>query len=115
MASSNLTLTTKAREGGVFGVTVSFKDTDSTTAVTPDSASWSLYSKTDQIVNSRTDVSIAAPSTSNTIVLSGNDLRLTDTDKRKLVVTYQYDSATLGNNVVDVVQISFDVEAVAGE
>ena len=114
MASSNLTLTTKAREGGVFGVTVSFKDTDGA-AVTPDSASWSLYSKTDQIVNSRADVSIAAPSTSNTIVLSGNDLRLSDTDKRKLVVTYQYDSATLGNNVVDVVQISFDVEAVAGE
>lgn len=114
MASSNLTLTTKAREGGVFGVTVSFKDTNGS-AVTPDSASWSLYSKTDQIVNSRTDVSIAAPSTSNTIVLSGNDLRLSDTDKRKLVVTYQYDSATLGNNVVDVVQISFDVEAVAGE
>ncbi len=114
MASSNIVLTDRAREGGAYGVTVSFKDTNGA-AVTPDSASWSLYGKTDQIVNSRQDQSIASPSTSNTIVLSGNDLRISDTATRKLVVTYQYDSATLGNNVVDVVQITFEIEAVAGE
>lgn len=112
MAASQ-SLSTSIADGGVGGIVVAFTDTDGT-AVTPSSATWSLYNPSQQIVNGREDEVISPLSTSVTIVLSGNDVLYSDGANRRLVVTYTYDSSTLGNGVTDNKEITFNIVNIVG-
>lgn len=106
-------LTETANDGESFGVQVAFKDTDAT-AVTPTSATWSLYNQNDSIVNSREDVSISSPGSTEVVVLGPSDTAYSDGKSRKLVVTFVYDSATLGVGQTGVVVAEFDITNVPG-
>jgi hypothetical protein len=84
-----------AVEGSTFAITVSFKDEDGS-AVTPSAITWSLYNTSGAVVNSRQAVAVAAPSSTITIVLSGNDLALesesASSERRRLLVSATYNS-----------------------
>jgi hypothetical protein len=98
----------KAIEESTFVVVADFQDEDGN-AVAPNSASWSLVDEDGNIVNSREDISINSPSSSENILLSGDDLTLTDgrsEEARYVVVEGTYDS-TLGNDLPIKDQIKF--------
>jgi len=86
--------TEKVKEEGTFVVTCAWKDSNGT-AVTPDSATWTLTDEDGDTINSRSEVSISSPATTNDIVLSGDDLAIqatTDNGKRILTAEAIYDS-----------------------
>jgi len=68
-------LTTHATEESTYAIVASFTD-DAGAAVAPDTLKWTLTNDMGTIINNREDVVISSPSTSETIVLSGNDLRV---------------------------------------
>lgn len=84
-------LTTQAVEESTFVVTAAFTDAAGT-AVTPKSATWSLFDKDGNAVNSRADVTISPLASSVDIVLSGDDLQIADGKTRKLTIKAVYDS-----------------------
>ncbi len=68
-------LTTVGREKGTYAISSSFTDEDGS-AVTPDSLNWSLSTTGGTIINSRTNVSVASPASTTTVVLKGDDLAM---------------------------------------
>lgn len=90
----------EVNEQSTFKVTCAWKASGDT-AVTPDSATWTETDEDGTVINSREDVSITGLSTTNDIVLSGDDLAIqssTDNGKRILTVEAVYDSDD-GNNL----------------
>lgn len=86
--------TTAVKEESTFKITCAWKNAAGT-AVTPDSATWTLTDEAGTVINSRTAVSIASMATTNDIVLSGNDLAIqsaTDNGKRIVTILAIYDS-----------------------
>jgi len=90
----------EAIEKGTYVITVEFEDEDGD-AITPKTLTWTLSDKKGRIINSREDVSVVTPSSSNDIVLSGNDLALPNTDNRVRIFTAEatYDSLSYGNDL----------------
>lgn len=91
-------------------------------AVIPQTGTWSLTDKDGTEINSRTDVAIAALSTTNDVLLSGDDLALQSGEsgrqsvERIFLFEGTYNSATLGNNIPLKAQGKFwidDLEAVS--
>jgi hypothetical protein len=82
-------------------------------AVTPDSVTYTLTDTAGTVINSVLDTAISAAATVN-IVLSGDDLNLTEGvgKKRRLLVEYVYDS-TYGNNLPGKEEIEFEIAEVA--
>ena len=111
---SNIYLDDKARENGAFGFKITFKDTDGS-IVTPDSVTYSLYGKTELVVNGKEDVVAAPLASTMTFRFQGSDLLLSDTSKRYCVIKYQYDSTELGDDTEDCIQVEFDIASVAGQ
>jgi len=68
-------LETIAEEQGTYIINLSFLDEDDL-PVTPTSIKWTLTTVGGEVVNSRSDVSIAIPASSVDVVLSGSDLQL---------------------------------------
>jgi hypothetical protein len=62
-----------AQEESAYVVTVTFKDSNNA-AVAPSAATWTLTTPDGTVVNSREDVAISSPTSSEDIVLSGDDL-----------------------------------------
>ena len=104
------TLTTAAVERSTYVITLTYKDEDGN-AVTPDSVSWTLTDGHGNIINSREDVAIAVPSTTNDVVLQGADLvcRGRKDETRILTASIVYDSSA-GSNLPGKEQVSFRVE-----
>lgn len=87
-------LTTKAIEKSTYVVTVAFKD-ENDAAIAPATAAWTLSDEDGRTINSRVDVSISSPTSSESIVLSGDDLAILtkrDGGERVLTVEGTYDS-----------------------
>lgn len=81
-------------------------------AVTPNSAAWTLTDTEGTIVNSRNAVNIASLSTSVNIVLSEDDLAVSDSYlglQRLLTVRYVYDSDA-GDGLIGVGVVLFALE-----
>lgn len=89
-----------ATEKSTYIVAVSFMDSDGV-AVSPKLASWTLKDEDGNIINSRDAIDIPTPSSEESIVLTGDDLVLSDTSKpyRYLLIEAQYDSVTYGNDL----------------
>ena len=104
-------LSTHAKERSTFVITANF--TSTTGAVSPSSAYWSLTDRAGTVINSRADVTIASPTSSENIVLSSSDLKITanedDEGVRILTVEGEYDSS-LGSNLPLKEQIEFIVD-----
>jgi len=88
-------LNTHAEEEGTYVITATFKDEDGN-AEDVKTAKWSLTDRDGTVINSRSDVAISTPTSSEDIVLSGNDLALqsgeTNLGIRILIVEATYDS-----------------------
>ena len=100
-----------AKEKATYVITVAFKD-ENGTAITPKTLSWSLTDRKGRVINSREDVAVGSPSSSENIVLSGNDLALANNDNRIRVLSIYatYDSATYGNDLPLREEAEFKIE-----
>tara|TARA_R100000655_G_scaffold71272_1_gene109656 strand:+ start:519 stop:860 length:342 start_codon:yes stop_codon:yes gene_type:complete len=86
-----------ANEESTFFIDASIYD-ENENAITPTSLTWSLFDTEGNVINSREDVSIANLSSVVEIVLSGDDLALSNSEtsamiKRYLVVQGTYDDS----------------------
>lgn len=106
------TIKTQAVEESTYVVTVSFTNAAGT-AVTPSSASWSLFDKDGDVVNSRSAVAISSLDTSVDIVLSGDDLQIAVGKTRKLLVQAVY-SSDEGSNLPLNDQMTFQIQDLVG-
>jgi len=88
-------LTTHAIEKSTFVIIVAFTDEDGD-AVSPVTANWTLSDGGGTIINSREQVEISSPTSSEDIVLSGDDLALrageTNLGARILTIEATYNS-----------------------
>jgi hypothetical protein len=88
-------LTVVAKEKSTYLVTLAFTNAAGT-AVTPDSATWTLSTMAGTVINSRTAVAISPLASSVTVVLSGADLAMqsgeTSTARRLFTVQATYTS-----------------------
>jgi len=93
-----LELDGKAVEKSTYVITLSFKD-ESGSAVTPNSANWTLTDGAGAVINNRENV-VITPAESVDIVLRGADLALSENDNgmRLLTVEALYNSS-LGNDL----------------
>lgn len=82
------TITTKVPEKSTVVFTAAFTDANGD-AVTPDTITWSLALDDGTAVNSRTDVSIAAPAASNDVVLSGDDTAVIAGANETRIITFK--------------------------
>jgi len=91
-------------------ITVSFLDEDEN-AITPKTGTWTLSDKRGTIINLREDVAISNLSTSINIVLSGDDLIITDSTgvARVLTLKITYDSS-YGNDLSLNQEATFSLE-----
>lgn len=79
-------LDSRAVEKSTYAITLTF--TDSTEqSVSPDTLSWSLTDLDGNIINSREDVTVSSPSSTETIVLSGDDLAIPNRSKRERILS----------------------------
>lgn len=92
------TLSTVATNEGTYIITCAFLDADGT-AVTPNSLTWTLTDNEGKVINSRSAVVITIPSTSNSIVLSGDDIDNVNGNSRVFTIEGEYNSSTYGNNL----------------
>ena len=103
-------LTTYAKEKGTYVVSAAFTDEDGN-AETPKTLTWTLTDENGTVINSRLDVSVSSPTSSEDIVLSGDDLSL-DVGigiYRVVLFEWTYDS-DLGNDLVGKDRCKFPIE-----
>lgn len=84
-------LATAANDQSTYVVTLTYTD-KAGSAITPLTAAWTLSDGDGTVVNSRTDVAIPIPGTTNDVVLAGDDLKFSDGPKRLLTVEGTYNS-----------------------
>lgn len=87
-----------AQEEGTYIIDFAWFDEDDN-AVTPATMQWALSDEDGNIVNSKEDVAITGLSTTNYVILSGNDLAIPDTeqsDVKRFVRYYGTYISTLG-------------------
>jgi len=86
-----------AIEGSSFKVTATFYD-ESGNAVAPATMTWTLTDEDGSVVNSREDIAITDPSSTESILLQGDDLVVDGNDDVKRIVTFEgtYTSADFG-------------------
>lgn len=81
-----------AEEYSTYSVTIAYTDEDGN-SITPSAVTWTLKDANSNTINSRSDVNISVPGTSNDIILSGADLTISGNDnKRILIVDITYSS-----------------------
>ena len=68
-------LALRAAEGSTYVIRLAYFDEDGV-AETPTAVTWTLTDRVGTVINSRLDVIIAAPGTTNDVLLSGADLVL---------------------------------------
>ena len=106
-------LTVKAIEESTYVITCAFTDEDGA-AVVPAIITWTLTNGDGTTVNSRKDVAVLVPAASVSIVLSGDDLALSEgrDNYRKITVRGTYDSS-LGSGLPIVGEAEFVITNVA--
>ncbi len=109
-------LAVKAKEKSSFTIQFTFYSAVTGEAVTPTSVTWSLRTKSGDVVNNRNTIS-ATPAETVTIVLNGDDLRLFSKDDnshaRRLTVEAIYDSS-LGNDLNLRDEVEFHIDPLLG-
>ena len=81
-----LDLTTPAPEEGAYVITAAITDEDGT-ALIPTTLTWTLTDADGQIINDLQNTTIAAPAATNNIVLSGDDLAMSNANKPVRILT----------------------------
>lgn len=103
-------LTVNPTEESTLVITASYFDEDDN-AITPKTGTWTLSDANGTIINEREDVVISGLSTSNTIVLSGDDLAITINTGFERVFTLKitYDSS-YGNDLRNNDEATFNIK-----
>lgn len=102
-------LTEKAVEQSTYIILVSFTN-EAGDPVVPKSVVWTLSDKNGVVINNRADVVIGSLAATVPIVLTGNDLIMSDNPLRHVLVESVYDSATYGNDLQLREEFSFSIE-----
>lgn len=102
-----------AKNNSTYIVLADFTDEDGN-AVVPNTIQYSLTDQNGKIINSRDDVSVT-PASSISIVLSGDDILVTDGLTRLVTIEAVYNSATYGNNLPLVDQAQFTIDDFTNE
>jgi hypothetical protein len=101
-------LTTNGTEEGTYVVTAVFTDEDGSSVI-PNNINWWLYDSSRNIVNARSNVSIAVPAASIDVLLQGDDLAIIGTDNRRVFrLEWDYDSS-LGTGLPGKSEVEFEV------
>jgi len=89
-----------AIEKSSFKITATFYD-ESGNAVAPDTLTWTLTDENGSVVNNREDVNISSPQSSESILLSGDDLAIDGNDPVERIITFEgtYTSAEFGSGL----------------
>lgn len=106
-------ISTTAKNGSTYIVQADFTDEDGA-AVVPNTIQYSLTDQNGKIINSRDDVSVT-PASSISIVLSGDDILVSDGLTRLVTIEAVYNSATHGNDLPLVDQAKFTIDAFTNE
>jgi hypothetical protein len=108
-------LTEPAVERSTYIVTVTFLDS-ARNPTTPKLLEWTLVDEDGAVVNSREDVNVDTPKSTESLVLSGADLALPDPVKpaRHLLLHAQYDSVEYGNDLPCRQELKFKVANLFG-
>lgn len=103
-------LSVSPTEKSTLVVTASYFDEDHN-PVTPKTGTWTLSDPNGNIINSRENIAISGLSTSNNIVLSGDDLAITINTGFERIFTLKitYDS-TYGNDLPLNQEATFNIE-----
>lgn len=92
-------LENNAVEKSTYVIHLDFKD-ENGSAVTPGTLTWTLTDSKGRVINSRENVAVSVPSSSEDVVLYGNDLALSQNDNRLRVFTvYATWSGTYGSSL----------------
>lgn len=106
-------LTEHADEKGSYGIQVSFLDSAGD-SVAPKTLAWSLVDLAGNVINSRKDVAVASPGSSEIVSLRGNDLAIITASNRQeqriLIVSGTYDDINLGADAPFYGEIRFVVD-----
>lgn len=104
-----------AEEGSSFYPTIEFLN-EADAAMTPTVLHWSLTDMQGNVINSRTQVEVAAPSTSLTIALSGADLAVMGKDIASRLITCwgTYTSDVHGAGMTFLFQAKFNIQPRVG-
>lgn len=81
-------LRTKAQEESTYVIDIAFVD-ELGAAVAPDTMTWSLTNRQGEIINSRDGVSIGSPSSTETLVLKGDDLAIVGDKEVMRIMTFE--------------------------
>lgn len=105
----------KAKERGIFPIEFTFFDDDGVPQA-PDAVTWSLIRMDGSIVNQRENVEIAEMNATLRIVPQGDDLALFASDNgiRRVLIKTTYSSLTIGNDLLFIDEIEFEIEDLAG-
>ena len=102
-----------AKNASTYIVIADFTD-EAGTAVTPTSVKYSLTDSNGKIINSKDDI-VVSPDSSISIVLSGDDLLVTDGLIRLVTIEAVYNSATYGADLPLSDQGKFTIDAFVNE
>lgn len=104
-----------AKEGSSFYPTVEFIDEDGA-AFTPTTLYWKLTDLRGNVINSRSQVTVGAPSTSLSLNLTGNDLAVLGDNIASRVITVwgTYVSTTFGAGQAFSFQAQFNIQPRVG-
>ncbi len=93
-------LTEKVNEESTAILRVTFTDSDGN-AVIPQSATWTLSDRDNEVVNGKSDVTISQLASTVDILLKGDDLKLPFPRERvrRVLVKAIYDSSTYGDDL----------------
>jgi|JI10StandDraft_1071094.scaffolds.fasta_scaffold509666_2 hypothetical protein len=93
-------LTEKVNEESTAILRVTFTDSDGN-AVIPQSATWTLSDRDNEVVNGKSDVTISPLASTVDILLKGDDLKLPFPRERvrRVLVKAIYDSSTYGDDL----------------
>lgn len=108
-------LSVDAVEQSTYVVTIAFTDEDGN-AVAPDTATWTLTDDEGTVINLRQDVTISSPSATEEVLLTGDDLAITDTYSPRRIFTIEatYTSGTFGAGLPLTGAAQFTVERLVG-
>ncbi|OGO40601.1 MAG: hypothetical protein A2Z04_04430 [Chloroflexi bacterium RBG_16_57_9] len=104
-----------AEEGSSFYPTIEFLD-EAGAAMTPTLLHWKLTDMKGNVINSRTQVEVAAPATSLTLPLGGGDLDVLGNDVIERLITAwgTYTSSTHGAGQTFLFQFKFNIQPRVG-
>lgn len=106
-------ITVMPPEKGTAKVTVSGFTDESGSSVTPTTFTWTLTDLAGNVINGRSAVSVT-PAASVSFLLTGNDLAMSGSDARRMLLIECTYTSTLGSNLPLKAQASFSIEGMVG-